>query len=311
MIENHLYINASEAADSNKNSTPLFSVIIPTYNRAKELEKCLDSLLAQSYKNFEVLVCDDGSADHTKEIANVFLKRGLDLHYFYQENWGGPAKPRNIGIQNARADWICFLDSDDWWTPDKLEVCLPYLENNDIIFHSLQIFSERNGLQNKYIRGRKPASPVFLDLLENGNCGSNSSAVVRRSIVEQTGLISEEKELIAIEDFDYWLRISRVTERFCFIPKILGYYRVSDSSISSNEKQVQKHINLYEKHLVEIFDKKMRHEIEARQAYRNARGYASYSNALKAQEHYKIALQTKHLFTKLKTMIFYMLNKKI
>src|SRR5680860_1084245 len=111
---------------------PTFSVIIPTYNRAKDIDQCLSSLLAQTYKNFEVIVCDDGSTDNTKDIVESYKDR-LNIRYDWSENWGGPARPRNRGIKLSQADWICFLDSDDWWCPNKLEECVKYLDNYDAV----------------------------------------------------------------------------------------------------------------------------------------------------------------------------------
>ena len=94
-------------------------MLSPTYNRASELRRCLNSLVIQSFQEFEVLVCDDGSTDNSSRVANSFSDI-LDVHYHYESNFGGPARPRNVGIKLARSPYIAFLDSDDWWTKDKL-----------------------------------------------------------------------------------------------------------------------------------------------------------------------------------------------
>src|SRR6266545_511842 len=98
---------------------PFFSVVIPTYNRAEKLRRALESLLHQSYGDFEVLVCDDGSTDGTREVVSAYAGE-LQISYLWEENWGGPARPRNRGIAAAQGKWVCFLDADDWWHPDKL-----------------------------------------------------------------------------------------------------------------------------------------------------------------------------------------------
>ncbi len=118
----------------------IFSVIIPKYNRTETLKRALQSLVTQTYKEFEVIVCDDGSTDNTKEIVDSF-KNNLSIRYIWEENWGGPARPRNSGINISKNEWICFLDSDDWWYPKKLETVLSRLNNADIIYHDLDVFT--------------------------------------------------------------------------------------------------------------------------------------------------------------------------
>lgn len=214
-------------------STPTFSIIIPTYNRAKRLQLTLDSLHKQTYKNFEVLVCDDGSTDQTKDIVDSFVDK-LNLTYIWEENWGGPARPRNNGIKVAKGEWICFLDSDDWWIPEKLEKCLPYLENYDLIYHDLLV-SKGNMISTDIIRGRDlDTKNVFLDLLVKRNGIANSSVLVRKELIEKVGYLSEDKFLIATEDFDLWLRISQITNKFYHIPVCLGVYTVGSNNITSD-----------------------------------------------------------------------------
>ena len=100
---------------------PLFSVIIPTYNRAGILSRSVDSVLSQTYYNFELIIIDNGSTDDTQQflIDNYQDER---IVYHYQEGSGSPASPRNAGISSAKGHWICFLDSDDRWHPSKLQL---------------------------------------------------------------------------------------------------------------------------------------------------------------------------------------------
>jgi len=98
---------------------PYFSVIIPAYNRARFLPECLDSVLAQTFTDWECIVVDDGSTDGTRELVAEYVRRDSRFRYHWQENAGASAA-RNAGIERARGEWIAFLDSDDWYYPDAL-----------------------------------------------------------------------------------------------------------------------------------------------------------------------------------------------
>lgn len=246
-----------------------FSVIVPTYNRADLLDRCLDSLTRQSFRDFEVLVCDDGSTDDSRAVAERYKKR-LDLHYLWDENWGGPARPRNRGIAAACGEWICFLDSDDWWTPDKLEACLPYLDDNDVVYHNLRIYREGAESGSGVLKVYQPRKPVFIDMLLHDSCMPNSSVCIRRTVVEQAGPLSEDNALVAVEDYDYWLRISRLTERFKMVNQVLGYYWIGSTSISASPKWIARHDAIYAKYLPLVENARMRKRIENR--YRYTRG---------------------------------------
>jgi glycosyltransferase involved in cell wall biosynthesis len=217
-----------------------FSIVIPTYNRAKDLDRCLKSLVYQTFNNFEVLIGDDGSEDNTFEIVQSY-KTKLKIKYFKMPNFGGPAKARNEGIKNAEGKYIAFLDSDDWWSPDKLSSSLPsLLKGADIVYHDLWLYGLK-GIPSLFRRARtrKLNSPVYLDLLINGNALNNSSVIVKKEILDRVGLLFEDPELIAWEDYEYWIRISKITEKFQKIPKCLGYYWVGGGNISHSERALQ------------------------------------------------------------------------
>lgn len=243
-------------------ATVRFSVVIPTYNRATYLRRCLDSLIAQVYKNFEVIVCDDGSTDNSEEMVKGVANR-LDIQYCWSEHWGGPARPRNIGIEKAMSEWVCFLDSDDWWYPEKLDTCLPYLANHDVIFHSLEVVSAQ-GPTGRLI-GRDLESPVFVDLLTNLNAVPNSAAITRRDLLRRVGGISEDKGFIAAEDFDLWIRVSERTERFYRIPRTLGAYLDigTGHNLSASAEQIRRELCVFERYRHRLSDS------QAREGYRN------------------------------------------
>ena len=101
-------------------NSPFFSVVIPTYNRAKYLPKAVDSILNQRFTDFEVIVVDDGSEDNTSQLMKEFSSKDERLIYIHQVN-KGRSTARNVGIEKAKGEYICFLDSDDYWKPEHLE----------------------------------------------------------------------------------------------------------------------------------------------------------------------------------------------
>ncbi len=225
---------------------PLFSIIIPTYNRAEALNKCLESLVNQKFKNFEVLICDDGSTDNTSEIVDLFEQK-LNQKYLVGKNSGGPAGPRNIGVANAAGEWLCFLDSDDWYAEDKLEyVSKINLENVDFIYHNL--FIVKNDKVINEIKSRHlSTSNAYHDLLFNMNAIPTSSVCVRKSVFDKTSGFLEKKEIIGLEDFQLWINLAKNGARFQYIDKPLGFYFVGNDKLTvTDERQINRYKCFYQ-----------------------------------------------------------------
>ncbi len=212
---------------------PFFSIIIPTFNSKSSLEIALNSVLNQTFQDFEILIIDDGSTDGTDDL--VLQYQDIRIVYEKQRNSGGPANPRNKGIKLSKGEWICFLDSDDFWCSNKLEFCYNQINANvDLLFHDLYLVNKKNfWLRNKILKGRRLNSPVIKDLLINGNAIATSSVVVRRYIVEKIGGFDESSDVVAAEDFKLWLGVATLTDKFIYINNPLGYYLDLGSGISS------------------------------------------------------------------------------
>lgn len=270
---------------------PKISVIIPTYNRANDLRRCLNSLVFQTIDDFEVLVCDDGSTDETSSVIKDYDSR-LDITYDYAENFGGPARPRNRGIKLARAQYVAFLDSDDWWTPRKLELSFSVLSAGvDLVYHDLYVVrSLDQDFFNERIDSTKPSHPMFLALLCAGISIPNSSVVVRRELLVQIGGESEKRELISVEDYDTWIKLSRLTEKFVRIPECLGYYWAGGGNISvASPIQCARIIALYNQYIGELNGAECR-QVEGFLAYRVGRIAQLYGDRVKAKSNLTTAL---------------------
>lgn len=215
---------------------PFVSVVIPTYNRAEDLQRALQSVREQTYTNWEVIVVDNYSTDNTDDIIGMLEDPRIFLYKI--RNNGVIAASRNLGIQKASGELIALLDSDDWWEKEKLEKSVAAIQSGaDLVYHDLWMVTEGKRKYRKV--GSWPLTqPVYDALLMNGNPVINSSVVVRKKILEEIGGISENPELIAAEDFDCWLRIALVTDRFFFLPEVLGYYWQGTGNTSNYQRSV-------------------------------------------------------------------------
>lgn len=215
----------------------MVSIIIPTYNHDYKLKKAIESVLNQSYQNFEVIVVDNHSTDDTDIVLASFTDSRIKVYKI--NNHGVIAASRNAGLRAAQGDYIAFLDSDDWWKKEKLTLSLEKLqEGYDFVYHDMWLCSAENQKRFfKKVGARKLHQPAYEDLLVRGNAIPNSSVVFKRMILDQIGLISEDNELKGVEDFDYWLKIAQLTEAFYCLPQVLGYYWYGGGNFSSFPKQ--------------------------------------------------------------------------
>ena len=117
------------------------SIVVPVFNRTWQLRRALSSLVNQTYKNFEVVICDDGSTENVATVIDEFCSK-LSIVFVRIDNSGGPARPRNVASAKTRGEWICFLDSDDWWDVQRLAVIVAELNNDiDLLYHPLRLIS--------------------------------------------------------------------------------------------------------------------------------------------------------------------------
>lgn len=224
---------------------PTFSIIIPTYNHAHLIAKCLQSLLDQTFSSWEAIIVNNYSDDDTIAVVTRFSDSRIRLINF--RNNGIIAASRNEGIRRSVGDYVAFLDSDDWWYPTKLETVKQNMINVDVIHHAADIVS-RKGKHILKMRGRQLRQPVFVDLLTKGNPLITSGVCIRKSVLDKIGLFSEVRELLSVEDFDLWLRIAQVTDRFFYISKPLVAYWIWEGNLSkSSDLYREKHMFLYNK----------------------------------------------------------------
>jgi glycosyltransferase involved in cell wall biosynthesis len=233
--------------------TPLISVVIPVYNRTWELQRALQSLSVQTVRNFEVIVCDDGSTEDVRSVVDSFTA-SLRITYRRIDNSGGPARPRNVGIGLAQGEWISFLDSDDWWDSDRMAVVGASLNDDiDLLYHPLRFVGASGRPVRRGLR-RVVGSPLRCHPLRHmmffGNPVPNSAAVVRRSLLNRIGGICEDRSIVAYEDFDAWMRLVEIGARMHFLNRPLGSYWIGEDGISGiSERQIERQVALFGRHV--------------------------------------------------------------
>lgn len=209
----------------------LVSVIIPTYNRCEYLIKTISSVQRQTIRDIEILVCDDGSTDRTKEMVEGLAEKDNRIRYINCGHNGRPAIPRNIGIKNAEGEWLAFVDDDDVWNPVKLEAQLFTLKKNDVKACCTNAFCFYDGENSGKRYFKVDAGKIRLRDLLNINRVICSSMVIHKSLISICEGFPEDEEIRAIEDYALWLRVSTMTDIAYLSNPLIGYLMESESSI--------------------------------------------------------------------------------
>jgi glycosyltransferase involved in cell wall biosynthesis len=213
---------------------PTVSVIIPTYNQANFIDKAIESVLSQTYQDFEIIVINDGSTDNTEEIIRGFKDKRVKYVKKYKNK--GISVARNIGIKVARGKYIALLDSDDEWLPEKLDKQIKILQDESpelgVVYSNLCYIDENGKNMNRKLRNSKKAEGyIYEDLLEKYCVGSPSSFLIKKECFNRVGLFDDL--LSGQEDWDMWIRIAKYY-RFALIKIPLVKYRLHSNQISKN-----------------------------------------------------------------------------
>ena len=231
----------------------LVSIILPTFNRSYCIKRAIDSIINQTYNNFELIVVDNNSQDETKTIIQSY--KDARIKFIKIDNKGVIAKSRNKGASIAKGRFLAFLDSDDWWLPSKLMVSINHLKSGyDVVYHDLFVVSKYTTRKKmvKISKARPLFSPAFEDLIKNGNDIATSGLVLKKDIFSKVKGFNEERDLIAAEDFHTWIKISKVSEKFFHIPKTLGYLFVGEDNATSFNRTVTNLTYLHKTYIDDI-----------------------------------------------------------
>jgi glycosyltransferase involved in cell wall biosynthesis len=218
---------------------PLVSVIIPAYNAEVFIERTLDSVLAQTYKNIEVLVIDDGSIDKTPEIVELVAQLDHRVILLKQPN-AGVAAARNLGIEKSHGEYIAPIDADDIWYPQKLEKQVECMLKGGpsvgLVYAWSVIIDENNSILKKLISYLEPEGDVYTALVYANFVGNASVPLIRRTCLEKVGGYNcqlRAQKAQGCEDWDICLRVAEFYQ-LRVVPEYLIGYRETTSSMSCN-----------------------------------------------------------------------------
>jgi glycosyltransferase involved in cell wall biosynthesis len=259
-----------------ESSSPLISVIIPTYNRADFVADAIRSVQAQTYPRVEIIVADDGSTDHTPEIIAQF---GGTVTYLRLPHRGQPAATRNAALSAARGEYVAFLDSDDLFTRDKLALQVSTLQANPsvgLVYSDGYYFRDDPSQPMGHLLDGlpRPSGDALAQLLRGNFIVSPAMVLTTRGSLDTAGLFDEDPGLFGVEDYDLWLRVSA---HFPFL-----YIQGDVAAIRRHPRSISRDVAALRSGVLRVLEKLEQAEPHARRRYGDAlnEGYARNHGAV-------------------------------
>ena len=219
-----------------RHQEPAVSVVMPVYQGREHLAAAIESVLAQTFERFELLVVDDGSTDGSSEIAHTYAERDPRVHYRRQEN-AGQGAARNAGIGVARGEAVGFLDQDDLWLPNKLARQLPLLDDATVVYSDTYILRDGGAGWKERFSDHLDGSPTPATLrsLIVGNTIPVLTALLCRRLLLAHGGFTSDLALKGVDDYDLWLRLAAAGVAFSYVPEPLAVYRIHGAAMSADQ----------------------------------------------------------------------------
>lgn len=214
-------------------ASPLVSVIVPAYNVTEFIGEALDSILAQTFTDYEVIVVNDGSPD-TEALERVLAPYMSRIVYIKQEN-RGVSGARNTGIKAARGSLVAFLDADDTWLPNYLEVQVARIQADptiDVLYPNVMMFGGASENGEEFMTACPSSGEVTFERLLSQECNVSNCSIARRDALIRAGLFDES--LRSAEDFDLWLRVIKQGGRIAYHRDVLARYRRRSGSLTAD-----------------------------------------------------------------------------
>ncbi|MDG5786702.1 glycosyltransferase family 2 protein [Evansella sp. AB-P1] len=222
--------------DNRKNDNkPLISIITPAYNSERFIRDTVESVLRQTFTNWEMIIVDDYSSDQTIEIIKEYMEQDERIKLIQLERNSGPAVARNTAMEHARGRYFAFLDSDDQWLPEKLEKQLTFMEENDIAFSYTNYIKINERGEEVCSVGNIPPKVNYHQLLKENVIGCLTVMLD----TEKTGKV-KMVNIRSRQDYVLWLSICKKGHTAYCLQEVLSVYRVVENSLSSNKIKMAK-----------------------------------------------------------------------
>lgn len=215
---------------------PLISIIIPTYNRANLIGKTIESILTQTYSNWECIVVDDFSTDDTEQLLKQFSSKDSRIKYIKNERKKGAQGARNTGILKVQGKFISFFDSDDTMLPERLDKQVRYLQENtdiDVCTCYSHLVNDNDEITGAFVWITK--GNILRQLLEGNTYVDYNSAVLRKETLEKSGLLDEE--CTSYQEWDTYINIAQYAKFGTLHELLINYHQRSSERISNNKER--------------------------------------------------------------------------
>lgn len=214
------------------NNKPLVSIITPAYNSAATIEVTIESVIKQTYENWELIVVDDGSTDSTASIVSNFINQDNRIYLIKSpKNTGIPGRAKNMALLKAAGELIAFIDADDFWDREKLTIQVPYMVASDIdLCYTGGWYIDNNSILKGEFVPKYTEGWLFNELLNNYEINNQTVILKRKSILK----LDEPRfnpDILIGEDYELFMRIAR-TGKLLALPNKLAYYRMRNDSIT-------------------------------------------------------------------------------
>lgn len=220
----------------------MVSVVMPTYNCASFIQEAVESVVAQTYPSWELIIVDDCSTDNTKAVLAPYLAKYPNIHYTCLEKNSGPAVARSEALKQAKGDYVAFLDSDDLWTPNKLSLQIDFMKQKNVPFSATGYELIGDDGTSKGVALIPPQKTNYDKMLRLSCPVGNLTVMYDRRVIGDQQVPAIKKR----NDFALWLQTLHKTDACYGMPDVLGKYRVRSQSISRNKlKLLPYHWHLY------------------------------------------------------------------
>ncbi len=221
--------------ETQSTKNPTVSVITPAFNSEKTIVGTIESVLDQTYQDYEMVIVDDCSTDRTVEIVQTYVTKDDRIRLIQLEQNSGAAVARNTAMREAKGRYIAFLDSDDQWFPEKLEQQLAFMQENDYAFtFTKYVRMDEQGKLTEHV-SKAPESVGYHDLMKHCVIGCLTVMIDREKVGYQ-----EMENIRRRQDYAYWLKLTKQGYRAYGYPEVLAKYRLGHNTVSSNKLKAAK-----------------------------------------------------------------------